>query len=68
MRRIMLLHFGLVTCRFAHPKTLDFYDFEIFGRVSEPQNQQFLSLETPGCLNKIKKTPGSFSHNIIFLN
>ena len=38
-----------------------FYDFWIFGRVPEFQNQQSLSLETPRLLNEIKKIPGTFS-------
>ena len=29
-------------------QTPHFYDFWIFGRVPEPQNQYYLSLETPG--------------------
>ena len=45
-----------------------FYDFEIFGRVSEPQNQLFLSLETPGYLNWSKKTPNHCSERCFFTN
>ena len=36
----------------GEPKTLHFYDFEISGRVPEPQNQYDLSLDTPGYRNK----------------
>ncbi len=41
LRRIILLHFGLVTFRFHYlenPKTHNFHDFSIFGRGSQPQN------------------------------
>ena len=38
-------------------QTLHFYDFGIFERVPEPQSQLFLSLETPGYLNNVKKNP-----------
>ena len=41
-------------------QTPHFYDFWIFEPVTKPQNQQFLSLETPGHLKQIKKTPGTF--------
>ena len=34
-----------------------FYDFGIFGAVHEPQNQYYLSLETPGYLTKSKNIP-----------
>ena len=37
-----------------------FYDFGIFEPKPKPQNQLFLSLETPGHLNKIKKIPKLF--------
>ena len=36
-------------------KTPHFYDFGIFKPATKPQNQQFLSLETPGHLKKNKK-------------
>ena len=36
-------------------ETHHFYDFAIFGRVTEPQNRLFLYFETPGDLNEIKK-------------
>ena len=41
----------------GEPQTPHFYDFGILGRVPEPQNQLFLSLETPGHLKQIKKIP-----------
>ena len=37
-------------------ETFHFYDFGIFGYVPEPQNQYYLSLETPECLNKSELT------------
>ena len=40
----------------GEPKTPHFYDFGISGRVPEPQNQLFLSLETPGHLKKSRKS------------
>ncbi len=39
----------------GEPNNPHFYDFWIFGHVPKPQNQLFLSLETPGYLNKTKK-------------
>ena len=41
-------------------KNRHFYDFEIWGRVPEPQNQLFLSLGTPGDLKKSRTNPGTF--------
>ena len=38
-------------------KTPHFYDFGIFEPVTNPQNQLFLSLETPGDLKEIKGNP-----------
>ena len=35
-----------------------FDDFGLFGCVPEPQNQYYLSLETPGYQTKIKENPG----------
>ena len=34
-----------------------FHDFLVFEPVTKPQNQHYLSLETPRHLNKIKKQP-----------
>ena len=34
----------------GEPQTPHFYDLGTFERVPEPQNQLFLSLETPGYL------------------
>ena len=58
LRRIILLHFGLVTFRFAYwrTQTLHFHDFWISGRVPDSQNQYDLSLETPGYLNNQRKS------------
>ena len=39
----------------GEPKNLHFYDCEDFGPVLEPQNQQYLSLETPGHIKYSKK-------------
>ena len=47
-------------------KTPHFYDFGIFETVAKPQNQLFVSLETPGHLKQIKKKPKHFL-NIIFV-
>ena len=49
-------------------QTPHFYDFGIFEPVTKPQNQHYLSLETPRHLNEIKKIPGPFSNNMIFAN
>ena len=49
-------------------QTPRFYDLGIFEPVTKPQNQLFLSLETPGHLNKIKKITGTFEKTIIFIN
>ena len=53
-------------------KTPQLYDFGIFEPVTKPQNQLFLSLGTPGHLNKIKKHPWNIFEkyyliNVIFL-
>ena len=48
------------------PQTPHFYDFGISGRVPEPQNQYYLSLETPGYLNEIKKEPWGIFQKILF--
>ena len=45
----------------GEPKHPHFYDFGIFGRVPEAQNQLCLSLETTGCLKQSKKIPGPFN-------
>ena len=46
-------------------KTRHFHDLWIFGRVHEPKNQYYLSLETPGYSNYLKKNPNRFG-NILF--
>ena len=38
-------------------KTPHFYDLGFFEPVTKPQNQQILSLETPGHSKKVKKHP-----------
>ena len=50
----------------GEPKNPTFYDFGISGRVPGSQNQLFLSLETPGYLNKIKKNPIRFLEILIY--
>ena len=52
----------------GEPKNPHFCDFGIFEPVTKPQNQLFLSLETPGYLKQINKIPGTFSKNIMFAN
>ena len=49
-------------------QTPHYYDFGIFEPVTKPQNQHYLSLETPGYLKQIKKNPGTFSKHIMFVN
>ena len=39
----------------GEPKNPHVYDFGILGRVPEPQNQYYLSLETPRYLQHSKK-------------
>ena len=41
----------------GEPPNPHFYDFGVFERFPEPQNQLFLSLETPEHLEKQKKSP-----------
>ena len=48
-------------------QTLHFLWFRDFRTVTKPQNQLFLSLETPGHLNKKQeKTLGPFKHIIFY--
>ena len=42
-----LCAYNLSISLLENPQTPHFYDFWIFGRVLEPQNQLFLSFETP---------------------
>ena len=51
-------------CLWENPETL--ISMISFGRVPEPQTQLWLSVETPGHLNKIKKIPGTCSEHIVF--
>ena len=46
-------HFSILLCEGQK----HFHDFGIFGRVQTPQNQHYLSLETPRHLKQIKKIP-----------
>ena len=48
-------------------ETPHFYDFVIFGRVPEPQNQLCLSLETPGYPKNREKNMEHLKH-FIFIN
>ena len=48
-------------------KTPHFYDFGIFEPVTEPQNQLFLSLETPGHLQKIKTQSQNILKHITYV-
>ena len=56
-----LLQIGAIKFRFhafKRPKQYSkFNDFWILGRAKNPRNQHYLSLETPGYLNKIKNNP-----------
>ena len=40
----------------GEPQTPHFYDFGIFESVAKPQNQLFVSLETPGHVKTIENT------------
>ena len=44
-------------------KTPRFYDFGFFEPVTNPQNQLFLSLETPGHQKKTRKPQNNFRVN-----
>ena len=46
-------------------RTPHLYGFGFFESVTKPQNQQFLSLVTPGHLNKIKNSPQTFKTHIL---
>ena len=64
------LQIGTIKSRFHYLKTqnYNFHDFLGFGPVTKPQNQHYLSLETPGHLKQIKKNLGTSWKNIIFGN
>ena len=47
-------------------QTPHFYDFGIFEAVTKPQNQHYLSLETPGYSNKIEKKPWNIFRKYYF--
>ena len=49
----------------GEPQT-SFYDFGISGRVPEPQNQYYLSLETSEYFNKSKQNPKSFPKHMFW--
>ena len=40
----------------------------MFEPVTKPQHQYYLSLETPGRLNKFKNIPWDILKNIVFIN
>ena len=64
LRRIILLHFGLVTFQFHFGKTRTVFIFMFSGpsgRDHGPQNQLFLTLETPNYSKKYEK-----NDNLIF--
>ena len=50
----------------GEPTNPHFCDFGIWGRVPKPQNQYYLSLETPGQQAKIKKISGTFQKYYVF--
>ena len=47
-------------------KTPHFYDFGIFEPVTKPQNQHYLSLETPGYSKKINQNPWNLFRKYYF--
>ena len=49
----------------GEPETPHFYDFGICGRVQTPQHQLFLSLQTPGHLNKTRTHPQLWKYIIL---
>ena len=49
-------------------KTHHFYDFWIFEPVTKPQNQYYLSLQTPGHLKKIMGNLQHFRGIYVFIN
>ena len=49
------LNLWLFDLRMGETKNPNFFDFGIYGSVPEPQNQLFLTLETPGHLDKSRK-------------
>ena len=51
----------------GEPKSPHFHDLGICGPVTKPQSQLCLTLETPGLLKKIKKSPTHLL-NVIFIN
>ena len=50
------------------PETPHFCDFGIFGRVPEPQNQYYLSLEAPGYAKTNREDPWRILENIMSIN
>ena len=49
-------------------KTPHFYDFGIFEPVTKPQNQLFLSLETPGHLKQFRQIPKHVTNKYMLAN
>ena len=69
LRRIILLHFGLVTCRFHYGRSRKLLIFMILGfsDVSmTPQNQYYLSLKAPTISKQIQEQYEVNSKNTIF--
>ena len=54
-------------CLWENPQTPHLPDFGIFEPVTKPPNQLFVSLETPGYLKEIKKSPWNIFKNIVFI-
>ena len=68
LRRFILLHFGVVTCRCHFEKTqkvIIFMFFGLGGRVHDSQNQYHLSLETLG-YSKIQEQSRIIFHKYDF--
>ena len=63
LRRIILLHFGLVTFRFHFGKTRQVFILGILWLLDvtmTPKNQLFLTLDTPICIKYAKTIPNNF--------
>ena len=54
-----ILNLQLFDLLMGEPSNPHFYDFWIFGRIPEPQNQYYLSLETPRYLKKSQEMSSS---------
>ena len=49
-------------------QTPHFYDFGVSEPVTKPQNQLFVSLETPGHLSKNQEKSWNILTNVMFIN